>query len=121
MSPYRYGEGGYFSDPDWSPCGDRIAFAGGIGGRRQANRYHILVADVEGGGNRLLQLTREGNNEDPNWAPNCRHIAFQGTRSYGSGVFIVDTVTGRTRWLVRNVKAEDPDWSPRLAENGVVR
>jgi len=36
-------------------------------------------------------------------------------------VFVVDTVTGRTRLLVPNVKAEDPDWSPILAENGVVR
>ena len=120
VSPYRYGEGGYFTDPDWSPCGGKVAFAGGIGGRRQANRYHILVADVEVGGNRLLQLTQEGNNEDPSWAPDCRHIVFAGARSYGSGVFIVDTVTGRIRWLVRHVKAEDPDWSPPLAENGVV-
>lgn len=121
LSPFRYGEGGFFTDPDWSPCGDRVAFAGGIGTRRQANRYHILVAEVEGGGNRLLQLTQEGNNEDPSWAPNCRHIVFQGRRSYGSGVFIVDTVTGRTRLLVANVAAEDTDWSPLLAENGVVR
>ena len=120
VSPYRYGEGGYFTDPDWSPCGDKVAFAGGIGGRRQANRYHILVAEVEGGGNRVLQLTQEGNNEDPSWASNCRHIVFQGRRSYGSGVFIVDTVTGRTRLLVPNVEAEDTDWSPLLAENGVV-
>lgn len=121
LSPFRYGEGGFFTDPDWSPCGDKAAFAGGIGGRRQANRYHILVAEIGGGGRRLLQLTQEGNNEDPNWAPDCRHIVFQGTRSYGSGVFVVDTVTGRTRLLVPNVKAEDPDWSPILAENGVVR
>ena len=121
LSPFRYGEGGFFTDPDWSPCGDRAAFAGGIGGRRQANRYHILVAEIGGGGRRLLQLTQEGNNEDPNWAPDCRHIVFQGRRSYGSGVFVVDTVTGRTRLLVPNVKAEDPDWSPILAENGVVR
>lgn len=121
LSPFRYGEGGFFTDPDWSPCGNRVAFAGGIGSRRQANRYHILVAEVEGAGNRLLQLTQEGNNEDPSWAPNCRHIVFQGTRSYGSGVFIVDTVTGRTRLLVANVAAEDTDWSPWLAENGVVR
>ena len=121
LSPFRYGEGGFFTDPDWSPGGGRVAFAGGIGGRRQANRYHILVADIETGAKRLLQLTQEGNNEDPSWAPNGRHIVFQGARSYGSGVFIVDTVTGRTRWLVRNVEAEDPDWSPLLAENGVVR
>ncbi len=121
LSPFRYGEGGYFTDPDWSPCGDKAAFAGGIGGRRQANRYHILVADIEGSGNRLLQLTQEGNNEDPSWAPDCRHIVFQGERSYGSGVFIVDTVTGRIRLLVPNVRAEDPDWSPVLAEDGVIR
>lgn len=121
LSPFRYGEGGFFTDPDWSPCGDRVAFAGGIGGRRQANRYHILVAEVGSGGNRLLQLTQEGNNEDPSWAPDCRHIVFQGRRSYGSGVFIVDTVTGRTRLLVPNVEAEDTDWSPWLAENGVIR
>ena len=119
LSPFRYGEAGYFTDPDWSPCGDKAVFAGGIGSRRQANRYHILVADIEGGGNRVLQLTQEGNNEDPSWAPNCRHIVFQGERSYGSGVFIVDSVTGRTRLLVPNVDAEDPDWSPVLAEDGV--
>ncbi|MYI46840.1 MAG: hypothetical protein F4123_10770 [Gemmatimonadetes bacterium] len=83
LSPFRYGEGGFFTDPDWSPCGDRVAFAGGIGSRRQANRYHILVAKLEAGGNRLLQLTQEGNNEDPSWAPNCRHIVFTGERSYG--------------------------------------
>ena len=121
LSPYRYGEGGFFTDPDWSPCGDKIAFAGGIGGRRQANRYHILVAEVGGPDNRLLQLTQEGNNEDPSWAADCRHIVFTGARSYGKGVFIVDTVTGRTRLLVANVEAEDTDWSPWLAENGVVR
>ena len=69
---------GYFTDPDWSPCGDKAVFAGGIGSRRQANRFHILVADIEGGGNRVLQLTQEGNNEDPSWAPNCRHIVLSG-------------------------------------------
>lgn len=121
LSPFRYGEGGYFTDPDWSPCGDKATFAGGIGGRRQANRYHILVAEVDGAGNRILQLTQEGNNEDPSWAPDCRHIVFQGARSYGSGVFVVDTVTGRTRILVPNVEAEDPDWSPVLAVDGVIR
>jgi len=118
LSPYRFGEGGYFADPDWSPGSSKVAFAGGIRGRRQANRYNILVADFEKGDNRLVQLTREGNNEDPSWAPDDRHIVFKGTRSYGTGVFIVDAATGRTRILVANVLAEDPDWSPPLAGNG---
>ena len=50
LSPYRFGEGGYFADPDWSPGSSKVAFAGGIRGRRQANRYNILVADFEKGG-----------------------------------------------------------------------
>lgn len=114
LSPYDFDEPGYYTDPDWSPNSNKVAFAGGIGGRRRAGRYHILVADIEVGGNRLLQLTQEGNNEDPSWAPDGRHIVFHGERSYGYGVFIVDTVTGRTRLLVRNVRVEDTDWSPPL-------
>ena len=121
LSPYRFGEGGYFADPDWSPGSSKVTFSGGIMGRRQANRYNILVADVEKGDNRLIQLTREGNNEDPSWAPDDRHIVFQGSRGYGHGVFIVDTATGRTRILVANVLVEDPDWSPSLAGNGTER
>ena len=116
LSPYRYGDGGYFADPDWSPTSSRVAFSGGIAQRRQANRYHIFVADVERGDNWLVQLTQEGNNEDPSWAVDGRHIVFSGRRDYGSGVFVVDAITGRTRVLVANVEAADPDWSPILAD-----
>ncbi len=114
LSPYRYGRGGYFADPDWSPFSGKVAFAGGIARRRVYARYHIFVADTEVGDNRLVQLTREGNNEDPSWAPDGRHIVFTGERSYGSGVFVVDSGTGRTRVVVANVRASDTDWSPAL-------
>ena len=118
LSPYRYGEGGYFADPDWSPVSSRIAFAGGIAQRRTANRYQIFVADVQRGDNWLVQLTREGNNEDPSWAVDGRHIVFSGRRDYGSGLFVVDAQTGRLRVLVPNVEPADPDWSPPLAGAG---
>ena len=118
ISPYRYGERSYFTDPDWSPLSSKIAFAGRVDtGRTRVGgimRYQILVADLEAGTNRLVQLTREGNNEDPSWAPNGRHIVFTGERSSGHGVFVVDTGTGRTRTLVAGVRAEDVDWSPLL-------
>lgn len=114
VSPYRYGQGGYFADPDWSSASGKVAFAGGIVRRRVYNRYHIFVADPEMGDNRLIQLTREGNNEDPSWAPDGRHIVFVGERNYGFGVFVVDSGTGRTRTLVASVRASDTDWSPSL-------
>jgi len=122
ISPYRYGDRGYFTDPDWSPISGKVAFAGRIETRRNQvgarMRYHILVADTETNDNRLIQLTREGNNEDPSWAPNGRHIVFTGERSYGHGVFVVDSGTGRTRILVASVRAEDVDWSPPLGPAG---
>ena len=114
LSPYRFGQGGYFADPDWSPISSKVAFAGGIVRRRILNRYHIFVADTEVGDNRLRQLTWEGSNEDPSWGPDGRHIVFVGERSNGLGVFIVDSGTGRTRLLVASVEAADTDWSPAL-------
>lgn len=114
LSPYRYGQGGYFADPDWSPVSSKVAFAGGIVQRRVYARYDIFVADTEVGDNRLIRLTSEGNNEDPSWAPDGRHIVFTGERSNGSGVFVVDSATGRTRVVVASVEASDTDWSPAL-------
>ena len=110
LSPYRFGEGGWFTDPDWAPASGKVAFSGRVQGQR--TRYHILVADVQTGDSRLVQLTREGNNEDPSWAPDGRHIVFTGERSWGRGIFIVDSATGNLRTLVGGVAAEDTDWSP---------
>jgi len=118
LSPYRYGQGGYFADPDWSPTADMVAFAGGIVDQRVYNQYDIFVRDIEAPDNRIVRLTTEGNNEDPSWAPDGRHLVVAGVRSYGYGVFVVDTATGRTRLLVAGVRAEDTDWSPRLSWQG---
>ncbi len=123
LSPYRFGQGGYFADPDWSPRTGRVAFAGGIANRRTLARYHIFVADVGTGDRRLIQLTNAGNNEDPSWGPDGRHLVFAGERSDGHGVFVVDSATGRTRRLVAHVRASDTDWSPSLGggERGGIR
>jgi TolB protein len=101
LSPYGYGSGGYFTSPDWSPHGDLVAFHGRI----ERGRYHILVANLEDGGRVLRQLTTEGNNEDPSWAPDGRHLVFVGERSWGYG---------RLRALLGGRRVGVPDWSPAL-------
>ncbi len=111
LSPYQYGGGGYFTSPDWSPTGDLVAFHGAI----ERGRYHILVADLADGGRVLRQLTSEGNNEDPSWAPDGRHLVFVGERSWGYGLFVVDVATGQLRTLVSGRRVGVPDWSPALA------
>ena len=110
VSPYRFGQPGYYTSPDWSPEGNRVAFHGRIG----SGRYHILVADVAARGSRVAQLTFEGNNEDPSWAPDGRHITFVGERSYGHGLYVVDTVTGNIRPVLLNTRARVPQWSPAV-------
>lgn len=110
LSPYGYGSGGYFTSPDWSPRGDLVAFHGAI----ERGRYHILVADLAQGGRVLRQLTTEGNNEDPSWAPDGRHLVFVGERYWGYGLFVVDVETGRVRPIVSGRRVGVPDWSPAL-------
>lgn len=110
LSPYEYGGGGYFTSPDWSPRGDLVAFHGAI----ERGRYHILVADLAQGGRVLRQLTTEGNNEDPSWAPDGRHLVFVGERYWGYGLFVVDVASGRIRAIVSGRKVGLPDWSPAL-------
>jgi TolB protein len=112
LSPYDYGSGGYFTSPDWSPIGDLIAFHGRVD--RASGRYHVLVAEVENQGRVLRQLTFEGNNEDPSWAPDGRHLVFAGERSWGFGLFVVDSASGRLRTLVSGRRVGLPDWSPSL-------
>jgi len=111
LSPYEYGGGGYYTSPDWSPVSDLVAFHGRIDRR---GRYHILVANLEDGGRVLRQLTSEGNNEDPSWAPDGRHLAFVGERSWGFGLMVVDVSTGRIRSLLGGRRVGLPDWSPAL-------
>ncbi len=112
ISPYEYGKNGYFTSPDWSPTSDMIAFHGRI----ERGRYHILVTK-RGETGRIRQLTFEGNNEDPSWAPDGRHLVFKGERDWGKGLFIVDTVTGKLRTLLPGVEVTVPDWSPALGED----
>jgi len=110
LSPYQYGNGGYYTSPDWSPRGNLVAFHGRI----RRGTYHILVADMKDAGHKLRQLTWEGNNEDPTWAPDGRHIAFVGERRWGFGLMVVDIATGRLRTVLAGRKVSAPAWSPSM-------
>ncbi len=114
LSPYQYGSGGYYTAPDWSPYGNLVAFHGRVG---RSGRYHILVArmgEQAGMADRLTQLTSVGNNEDPSWAPDGRHIVFVGERDWGKGLFVVDSATGALRPILRGVDVGEPAWSPPI-------
>jgi TolB protein len=107
VSAYTYGGRGYSTSPDWSPAGPAIAYHTRVNGRMQ-----IAAVSADGGSPRML--TDRGHNEDPSWAPDGRHIVFASDRD-GGGLYVLDTVTGAIRPLVRGRGFGLPDWSPALA------
>ena len=113
VSPYVYSTPGYYTSPDWSPVGNRVAYHGRV---QRRGAHQILVAELDGR-NRVRQtsqITFGGVNEDPSWAPDGRHLVHVGERAYGYGLFITDLFTGNTRTLVSGIRPNPPAWSPPL-------
>ncbi|HEX7050944.1 MAG TPA: hypothetical protein VF188_12120 [Longimicrobiales bacterium] len=111
LTPYVYGEAGYYTAPDWSPQSSLVAFTG-----RSRGRLQVMVADSRDPGGTVRQLTDSGSSEDPSWAPDGRHIVFKGVRAEGRGLYVMDAVSGRTRPLLLRGGVRLPDWSPSLQE-----
>ncbi len=105
VSEYTYGRAGYSTSPAWSPRGPWIAYHTRAGGSHQ-----IALVGADGNARRLL--TNQGTNEDPSWAPDGRHVVFASPNRDGGGLFVLDTVSGRIRPLVRGRGLGLPDWSP---------
>jgi TolB protein len=93
--------------PDWSPLGDRITYAAFVDGV-----YQIFSVNPDGSDRRML--TSRGRNEDPSWGPDGRHIVFASEQATGRGLMILDTVSGRTRSLIRGRVDMLPDWSASM-------
>jgi TolB protein len=98
--------------PAWSPDGTRIVFARDVdrGGRQ------LFTASVAGG--QVVQRTAEGQNEDPSWAPDSRHVVFKSKRTGREQLWILDIESGAFRQLTNTVGgAQYPAWSRLLGTN----
>ena len=100
----------------------RIAFVRLVDGAytlhgESAGFFQLMLADaVTGAG--VTQLTADGENEDPSWAPDSRHIVYLSKAAGAEGLYVLDVVTGSTRLLLRGRGFRLPDWSPLLARAG---
>jgi TolB protein len=107
ISDYAYGARGYNTSPEWSPRGAFVVYSSRVNGIPQ-----LMLADLDRGTRRLL--TNDGQNEDPSWAANGRHVVFASRDREGGGLFVLDTVSGRVRPLLRGAGYGLPAWSPVL-------
>jgi tol-pal system beta propeller repeat protein TolB len=109
LTPVVAGKRSYRTGADWSPKGDLIAF------QQQNGDFQVWVIGVK---DRVMrQLTNEGENEDPAWAPDGRHLSI--TRRLGAigdprSIWVLDIVSGRLRQLTQTGDARLSDWSPPL-------
>ncbi len=109
LTPVEPGKRSYRTGADWSPNGQEIAY------QQQNGDFQVWVIGVK---DRVMkQLTNEGENEDPSWAPDGRHLAI--TRRLGAigdprSIWILDERTGRLRQLTFAGDGRLSDWSPPL-------
>ena len=81
----------YSTAPDWSPDGRYIAF------EQQNHLFQVWLLDRTT--HRKRELTSTGENEDPTWAPDARHLAITSDRNGARAIWILDVPTGRMRQL----------------------
>lgn len=109
LTPVVPGKRSYRTGPDWSPSGGEVAF------QQQNGDFQVWTISLKD--HSMRQLTSEGENEDPSWAPDGRHMSI--TRRLGAigdqrNIWVLDEKTGRLRQLTDSGDARLSDWSPRL-------
>jgi tol-pal system beta propeller repeat protein TolB len=106
-TPFARGVRSYRTGPDWSPDGRTIAY------EQQNGDFQVWSIDINT--KHIRKLTDVGENEDPTWAPDARHIAITSTRGGSKTLWILDTESGHYRQLTTAPGARLAAWSPVLA------
>ena len=106
LTPSVAGVRSYRTGPDWSPDGTKIAY------EQQNGDFQVWMINVAD--KKMRKLTSIGENEDPSWAPDSRHIVLSTTRNRTKYLWVLDTKSGRMRQLTHLDGARLAAWSPFL-------
>jgi TolB protein len=113
LSPFVPGQGSDYSSPSWAPGGTRVAFHG-VWTRSMRGSYQVMIADASRPGAQIEQITARGNNEDPSWAPDGRHLVYTSTGDGAPGLYVIDAETKGRRLLAPGANLRMAEWSPPL-------
>jgi TolB protein len=111
LSPFSAGS--YYTSPAWAPTGTRVAFHGRWNVQMRG-AFQIMVGDASRPGAQIEQITARGNNEDPSWAPDGRHIVYTSVGDGAAGLYIIDVDTKVRRLLAGGANLRMAEWSPPL-------
>lgn len=106
LTPSVAGVRSYRTGPDWSPDGTKIAY------EQQNGDFQVWIINVAD--KKMRRLTSIGENEDPSWAPDSRHVVISTTRKRTKYLWVLDTQSGRMRQLTHLDGARLAAWSPFL-------
>jgi Tol biopolymer transport system component len=97
-----------FSEPAWSPDGQRLAFTS----NRDGADFEIYVVGAEGGG--ITTLTSNAAEDfAPTWSPDGRKIAFESDREGRFQIYVMNADgTGVTPLSPSPTEDRAPAWSP---------
>lgn len=103
-----YGERSHRAEAKWSPNGQLVAYTSRMSDVNQVMLLTLVGLSVK-------QITSDGRNEQPSWAPDSRHLVVTSNRTGSRQLWVVDIETGRSRQLTRGSEARLGAWSPRLS------
>ena len=107
LTDYEENQINFRADPDWSPDGRTVAYSERYNG-------HFQIRIVRSSGKEPKFLTDDGENEQPSWAPDSRHLVFTSTRIGVRQLWVLDIESGQLRQLTHAAGARLAAWSPRL-------
>ena len=100
----------YNSSPKWSPSGGSIAFAGLDNPFGKRSYFDIFTVNTSGSNIERFTID-SGNNENPAWSANGRHMIFTSTRNRTSDIYFINSDgTGETA-ITKGLFCYSPDWS----------
>ena len=100
-------EGRYNDSGAWSPKGDRIAYVSRIAGK-----FQVFTIDPDGSNLQQITFAKDGNNEDPSWAPDGRHLVVSSDRAGKGDLWILEVESRLARRLTSGEGSNtNPDWS----------
>lgn len=99
-------EGRYNDSPIWSIRGNRVTFVS----RTKDGRFDLASIDTSGHNPHLM--TGFGQNENPHFSPDGKHIIFASTRLGGSDIFTMDASGRNQRRITTSGGCSNPVWGP---------